>query len=301
MNLETDENSKKQLEPKSGFLYLVGTPIGNLGDLSPRAKNLLSKVSVIACEDTRNSGQLLKHLKIKATLISFHRHNTQSRIPKLLDLLKGGESIALISDAGLPGISDPGEELVYAAKEAKFCVVCIPGPCAAITALVSSGMPSQRFCFEGFLPSKQKYRAQILSQIAKETRTTIIYESPHKLLKLLKGLSDLCGKDRPLQVARELTKRYEEHIGTTIGDAIQHFSETKPKGEFTLVLGGNNSINKNKKSEYELTEEMRTLISKGLTPSNAAKELAIQSGYSKNFLYALIHEKNSFDNSNDAK
>ena len=191
MALETDDISEEQLRPKSSVLYLIGTPIGNLGDLSPRAKDLLSKVSVIACEDTRHSGQLLKRLNIKSTLLSFHQHNTQSKIPKIIEILKSGKSLALISDAGLPSINDPGEELALATRKAGYEVICIPGPCAATTALVSSGLPSQRFCFEGFLPSNNKQRKLVLNLIAKEQRTTVLYESPHRFIKLLRELSDL--------------------------------------------------------------------------------------------------------------
>ena len=174
------------------------------------------------------------------------------RIPILLQKLKQGNSLALISDAGLPAFSDPGEELVLATKKAGFEVVCVPGPCAATTALVISGLPSKRFCFEGFLSTKSKDRKTSLSLIAKEERTTVIYEAPHRLLKLLRELSILCGEDRPLQISRELTKKYEEQIGPTIGKALEHFSKTLPKGEFTLVLGGAPSIIKTKKDEKEL-------------------------------------------------
>ncbi|AAQ00353.1 MULTISPECIES: 16S rRNA (cytidine(1402)-2'-O)-methyltransferase [Prochlorococcus] len=292
MDLDKEDISKKTFEPNSGVLYVIGTPIGNLGDLSPRAKHLLSNVSVIACEDTRHSGQLLKKFKIKGKLVSFHKHNTKLRIPKLIKELDAGESLGLISDAGLPGISDPGEELVLATRQAGHDVICIPGPCAAITALVSSGLPSQRFCFEGFLPYKQKDRSLILQSIAKEKRTTIIYESPHRLLKLLKELYDLCGTNRPLQVARELTKKYEEQIGPTLGNALEHFTNNQPKGEFTLVLGGKpNSEELKKKNNVELQEEMKRLLDKGLSLKNASRELAKKTGYSKNFLYSLIPQK----------
>nr|WP_269623512.1 16S rRNA (cytidine(1402)-2'-O)-methyltransferase [Prochlorococcus marinus] len=288
MELETDDIAAGELEPSSGALYVIGTPIGNLGDLSPRAKYILSKVTIIACEDTRHSGQLLKHFKIKAKLISFHKHNTFSRIPKLMQALSEGKSIALISDAGLPGINDPGEELVAKAKDNQFNVICIPGPCAAITALVSSGLPSSRFCFEGFLPSKPKDRKSILKLIAKEKRTIIIYESPHRLLKLLKELSDHCGKNRPLQVARELTKKHEEFIGPTINSVIKHFLITKPKGEFTLILGGLCSIIKAETTKEDLLKTIKQLLSQGKSSNDIAKELSLKKGVSKNFLYSLI-------------
>ncbi len=289
MRQGTDYISEKQLEPTPGVLYIVGTPIGNLEDFSPRARNLLSKVSIIACEDTRHSGQLFKKFKIKASLVSFHKYNFHSRIPKLLDALKRGDTLALVSDAGLPSVSDPGEELVAASRDVGNKVICIPGPCAAMTALVSSGLPTQRFCFEGFLPSKPTHRNSLLKTISKEKRTTILYEAPHRLLRLLRELSVLCGEERPIQVARELTKKHEEQIGPTIGQALKYFKENKPRGEFTIVLGGAPPEELLQKSDEELIEEMQKLISNGVSINFAAKELASKTGYSKNYLYALMH------------
>ena len=286
-----NQTSSKRVEPAPGVLYVVGTPIGNLGDLSPRAKSILTKVSVIACEDSRRSGLLLKTLGAKSTLLSFHQHNTKSRIPQLIELLKEKKSLALISDAGLPGISDPGEELIAKAREFNFEVICIPGACAAITALVSSGLSSKRFCFEGFLPIKSKERAKVLEEIAKEKRTTIIYESPHKLIKLLKELSEKCGEDRPLRVARELTKVYEENIGSSIKSVLNHFSNKDPKGEFTLVLGGAPSKITSPMNKSELINKMQTLINKKVSPSEAARKIAKETGQSRRYLYSLIHQK----------
>ncbi len=288
-SLEKDILSKR-LEPSSGVLYVVGTPIGNLGDLSPRAISILQKVSAIACEDTRRSGHLLKKIGAKAPLLSFYKHNTKSRVPKLLKLLKDGQSLAIISDAGLPGISDPGEALVSAARAEGHDVICIPGPCAATTALVSSGLPSKRFCFEGFLPTKSITRREVLGIISKETRTTVIYEAPHRLVRLLKELSDLCGKERPLRVARELTKLHEQQVGTTIGDALDYFSKFRPLGECTIVLGGAPSELDIELSRSELITKMEVLIKAGSTPSEAAREIAIQTGQTKRLLYALLHD-----------
>ncbi len=288
INLETNDFYSKGFEPNPSVLYIVGTPIGNLADLSPRALNVLSKVSVVACEDTRRSGNLLKKFNIKAKLISFHQHNAKSRIETLLKILGEANNLALISDAGLPGISDPGEELILKARKKGYKVICIPGPCAATTALVSSGLPSSRFCFEGFLPSKKKDRELILMNIAKETRTTVLYESPHRLLKLLQELSIFCGKNRPLQVSRELTKLHEENIGNTIEDVQNHFLETKPKGEFTLVLGGAAKAEANIHDNLILKEKIKKLIEKGISPSAAAKELSNKTNHSRNFLYSLI-------------
>ncbi len=280
---------RQRQEPAPGVLYVVGTPIGNLGDLSPRAKSLLKKVSAIACEDTRHSGQMLKQIGAQATLFSFHEHNTASRLPQLLEILKAGQSLALISDAGLPGISDPGEKLVSAVRDNGHDVICIPGPCAATTALVSSGLPCDRFCFEGFLPSKGKTRKKLLEIIANEPRTTVIYEAPHRLLKLLQELNELCGKNRPLKVARELTKIHEQQIGPTVGEALKYFSEKKPIGECTIVLGGAPAELNIQLSSSKLLAEMKELIKAGASANEAARTLARKTGERKRALYALLH------------
>tara|TARA_Y100001968_G_scaffold53423_1_gene44492 strand:+ start:1412 stop:2299 length:888 start_codon:yes stop_codon:yes gene_type:complete len=292
MDLITDHYlQEERSEPCPRTLYLVGTPIGNLGDLSPRAKSILKNVSLIACEDTRRSGKLLKKIESKVPLLSYHKHNFKSRQSKLLKILASKGSIALISDAGLPGINDPGEELVYAAKLHHYKVICVPGPCAATTALVISGLPSQRFCFEGFLPKKPSIRRKVLEDISQEKRTTIIYESPHQLIKLLEDLSILCGKDRPIQIARELTKRYEETIGKTIEEAIKYFILHKPKGEFTIVLGGNNNSQENRISESEALIKLNSLINQGERSNIAAKKIAEETGYEKKWLYSKLHKE----------
>ncbi|QNI85943.1 2-O-methyltransferase [Synechococcus sp. PROS-7-1] len=281
---------KQRAEPDAGVLYVVGTPIGHLGDLSPRARALLIAVDTIACEDTRHSGQLLSALGSQARRCSFHQHNTHTRIPQLLEELGDGRSVAVISDAGLPGISDPGEELVRAAREANHAVICIPGPCAATTALVSSGLPSGRFCFEGFLPSKGRERKERLVELAAEQRTTVLYEAPHRLLKLLEELAEHCGGDRPLHVGRELTKRHEEQVGPSVKAALEHFAQHAPQGEFTLVLGGAEPAEATLFSNERCLEELRNLINQGLKASEAARELAPASGRSRRELYALLHE-----------
>ncbi len=279
----------KRLEPAPGVLYVVGTPIGNLGDLSPRAKFLLQNVSAIACEDTRHSGYLLKTLGANAPLFSFHKHNATNRTPQLLDLLKNGESLALISDAGLPGISDPGESLVAATKQAGHDVICIPGPCAAITALVSSGLPCNQFCFEGFLPSKGKSREEILLRVSKENRTTIIYEAPHRLIRLLDELEGLCGEERSIQIAKELTKLHEQQIGSTIKEVREYFSVNKPIGEFTIVLAGATKEAVIPPSSEDLLEQMKVLMKAGASANEAAREIAKSSGLAKRILYSLLH------------
>ena len=278
-------------EPAPGTLYLVGTPIGHLGDLSPRARELLRQVDVIACEDTRHSGQLLASLGAQGRRLSFHQHNTRSRLPQLLELLKQPLSLALISDAGLPGISDPGEALAAAARSDGHEVICIPGPCAATTALVSSGLPSGRFCFEGFLPTKGRDRQQRLADIARESRTTVLYEAPHRLLALLDELVTHCGEDRPVQVARELTKRYEQQIGPTVGAAMEHFRQHPPQGECTLVLGGAPLQPTTQHSEAELLRRLEQHMKAGASASDAARELAEQTGTSRRELYALLHRR----------
>jgi len=291
MNLiDNNQPQQERSEPRPGTLYLVGTPIGNLGDLSPRAKYILKNVSLIACEDTRRSGQLLKIIKSKVTLVSYHKHNVKRRQSQLLEKLENKESIALISDAGLPGINDPGEELVHAARENNYEVICIPGPCAATTALVISGLPSQRFCFEGFIPKKKTMRKKRLQAIAQENRTTIIYESPHQLIKLLEDLLILCGKERPIQIARELTKRYEETIGSSIEEVLNYFVINKPKGEFTIVLGGNNN-HENIASEDEALNKLNKLIKEGEKSNDAARKVAEETGYKKKWLYSKLHKK----------
>ena len=282
------------------MLYLVGTPIGHLGDLSERARTVLAAADVIACEDTRHSGQLLSSLGAKGKRLSFHQHNTRGRIPQLLELLEADQSVAVISDAGLPGISDPGEDLVAAARAAQREVICIPGPCAATTALVSSGLPSGRFCFEGFLPPKGRQRRERLAAIAAEPRTTVLYEAPHRLLQLLGDLQELCGDDRPLQVARELTKRHEQQVGPTVGAALQHFNTHKPQGEFTLVLGGAPATTSEEHDDSYWRDALQQLIDTGISANAAAKQLAASSGRSKRELYALLHTEASNNAADDA-
>ena len=282
------------------MLYLVGTPIGHLGDLSERARTVLAAADVIACEDTRHSGQLLSSLGAKGKRLSFHQHNTRGRIPQLLELLEADQSVAVISDAGLPGISDPGEDLVAAARAAQREVICIPGPCAATTALVSSGLPSGRFCFEGFLPPKGRQRRERLAAIAAEPRTTVLYEAPHRLLQLLGDLQELCGNDRPLQVARELTKRHEQQVGPTVAAALQHFNAHKPQGEFTLVLSGAPATPNEEHDDSYWRDALQQLIDSGISANAAAKQLAASSGRSKRELYALVHTETCTSAGDDA-
>jgi 16S rRNA (cytidine1402-2'-O)-methyltransferase len=281
-------------EPAAGVLYLVGTPIGNLGDLSPRARQVLAGADRIACEDTRRSGLLLHQLGLRQAgtgprLVSFHQHNQTSRIPELLAALAAGEAVAVISDAGLPGISDPGEALVAAARASGHGVICVPGPSAVTTALVSSGLPTGRFCFEGFLPAKASQRRARLQELAHEQRTLVLFEAPHRLLELLADLLAELG-DRPLQVARELTKRHEEQVGPTVRAALEHFQATPPQGECTLVLGGAPATPAQASWDPgALRAALEELVASGLSSKDAARALAERSGHSKRELYALLH------------
>ena len=280
-------------EPAAGVLYLVGTPIGNLNDLSPRARHVLGGVDRIACEDTRHSGLLLHNLGLRsgespARLVSFHEHNQTSRIPELLEALEAGEAIAVISDAGLPGISDPGEALVAAVRAAGRTVICVPGPCAVTTALVSSGLPAGRFCFEGFLPPKATQRRSRLKELAQEPRTLVLFEAPHRLLQLLEDLLAELG-DRPIAVTRELTKRHEQHVGPSVSAALEHFRQTPPQGEFTIVLGGAQATASQPRSDDELQQALSALVASGLSRSDAARQLAQETGMARRELYALLH------------
>ncbi len=281
--------SHRNNEPERGVLYIVGTPIGNLEDISLRASNILKKVSLIACEDTRKTGKLLKYISVSNNLISFHQYSSRDRLDFLISKLKKGNSIALVSDAGMPLISDPGNHLVRETKDNNLDVICIPGPCAAITALVSSGIDSSQFTFFGFIPKSSKDRENILKRIFKNEITSIIYESPKRILKLLHDLKDLCGIDRDIVVMKEITKRYEQHFGFKIDDVIEKLDGKELKGEFTLIISGNKNIKREEefKEEY-LRVELTKLIQAGLSHSAAANYLSSKSGLSKNKIYKLI-------------
>ena len=279
--------SHRNIEPENGVLYLVGTPIGNLSDISQRALNILDKVSLIACEDTRQTKKIMNTYKISNKMESFNLHNSFNKITKIIDYLNTGKSIALVSDAGMPSICDPGEELVRRTLLAGHEVICIPGPCAAITALVSSGLSSSKFIFEGFLPKKKIEREKILLEISKCEKTTIIYESPHKLNVLLKELKSYCGGSREIRVARELTKKFEQHIGQNVDELIEIFKKNEPKGEFTILIKG---VLRKKNSIIDdslLREELHELVSLGLTLPSASKYLAKKHNLSKRRIYNL--------------
>ena len=283
--------SHRNREPERGVLYIVGTPIGNLEDISLRASNILKKVSLIACEDTRITGKLLKNISISNKLISFHKYSSNDRFDFLISKLKKGDSIALVSDAGMPLISDPGYRLVREIKNKNLDVICIPGPCAAITALVSSGIDTSQFTFFGFIPKSSKDREVVLKKIFENQATSIVYESPKRIIKLLNDLKDLCGIDRDVVVMKEITKRYEQHFGYKIDNIIEKLEGIELKGEYTLVISGNNNIKREDevKEEY-LRDELLELIQIGLSHSAAANYLSKKSRLSKNKIYKLILE-----------
>ena len=274
-------------KPQRGVLYIVGTPIGNLYDTSFRALNILKNVSLIACEDTRETKKIMNKFEIRNKLISFNMHNSFKRIPTIINYLKKGESIALVSDAGMPSICDPGENLIREVKCNKLDTICIPGPCAALTALVSSGFPSSSFSFEGFLPRKQSERNKILFDISKNEKTTILYESPHRIIKLLLELKKHCGGEREIQLYRELTKKFEENIGSNIDEVIENIQNKEFLGELTLVIKGLINSNDKKLNLIFLKKELNELVNAGLSLSSASKYLAKKKGISKNIIYKL--------------
>ena len=279
--------SHRTEEPENGILYIVGTPIGNLNDISQRALNILSNVTLVACEDTRQTKKIMSKFNISNKLISFNKHNSSIKIPKMVKDLKEGKSMAIVSDAGMPGICDPGEDIVKGAKIEGINIICIPGASAAITALVSSGMPSSSFVFEGFLPKKKIDREKILLEISKNEKTTIIYESPKRLKKLLNELKEFCGGDREIMVARELTKKFEEHVGNNINDVVEFFREKNIIGEITIVLKGIKKRDLHL-DKFTMKKDLQDLINAGLSLSAASKYLAKKNGLKKSEIYNLI-------------
>ncbi|MGG6297415.1 16S rRNA (cytidine(1402)-2'-O)-methyltransferase [Leptolyngbya sp. AN02str] len=267
-------------------LYIVATPIGNLEDMTFRAIRILQEADAIAAEDTRHTGKLLHHFQISTPQISYHDHNRTSRLPELLTLLEQGKSVALVSDAGMPGISDPGYELVCACAEVGIEVIPIPGASAVITALSASGLPTDRFVFEGFLPTKGQERRDRLEAIAQESRTVVMYEAPHRVRQTLADLQETVGGDRAIVLARELTKLHEEFWRGTVNDAIAHHTQREPQGEFTLVLAGA-AIAAPTLSESALIAELEHLIKNGMSRSQASRQLAHQTSLPRRHLYQL--------------
>ncbi len=269
-----------------GTLYLVGTPIGNLSDFSQRAIKTLSEVDFIAAEDTRVSIKLLNHFGIKKPLVSYYEHNRVQSGAKILERILSGEDCALVTDAGMPAISDPGEDLVKICAEANVPVITIPSGTALVSALAVSGLPTQRFCFEGFLSTAKKSRIEHLNELKTEKRTMIFYEAPHKLLRTLTDMLEFWG-DREIAICREITKLHEETLRTTFSGALAHFEEKNPKGEFVLVIRGAVEEKEETMPIEEAVSLVLNLKKEGKPLKMACKEIAEQSGFSKNTLYDL--------------
>lgn len=272
-----------------GILYMVATPIGNLEDMTYRAVRTLKEVDLIAAEDTRNSIKLLNHFEIKTPLTSYHEHNKYEKAEELVARLEAGNDIAIITDAGTPGISDPGEELVKKCYEAGITVVPIPGACAAVNGLIASGQPTRRFSFEAFLPADKKERRAVLDELAGETRTIIIYEAPHRLVKTLTELKGTLG-DRELTVCKELTKKHETFFRTTICEAEEYFRLNEPRGEYILVIKGRTreeiaKENAAKWDDVDITEHIKMYMSYGMDKKEAVKQVAVDRGVPKRDIY----------------
>ncbi len=276
----------------AGMLYLVPTPIGNLGDISLRCRETLENADFIAAEDTRVSLKLLNHLGIKKSLVSYYEHNKAQKGNVIVERILAGETCALVSDAGSPAISDPGEDLVRQCAEAGITVCAIPGPCAVITALSISGQSTGRFCFEGFLSTAKKSRREHLESLAGEQRTMIFYEAPHKLLATLESMAAVFGADRPVSLCRELTKLHEEVIRTTLGEAIARYQEQAPKGEFVLVVAGAAPAVQETATPDDAAARVAALIEQGLSRKDAIKQTAKELDLPKNVVYdAALREE----------
>ena len=269
----------------AGTLYLVPTPIGNLGDISIRCRETLEQADFIAAEDTRVTLKLLNHLGIKKSLVSYYEHNKASKGNVILDRILAGETCALVSDAGSPAISDPGEDLVKQCAEAGVTVCAIPGPCAVITALSISGQSTGRFCFEGFLSTAKKSRREHLESLIHESRTMIFYEAPHKLLSTLEDMAAVFGDDRPISLCRELTKLHEEVVRTTLGEAIRRYTDQPPKGEFVLVIAGAPEQPKEAATADDAAARVKALMAGGTSRKDAIRQTAIELDLPKNVVY----------------
>ena len=273
-------------EVNSGTLYIVGTPIGNLEDTTFRAIKTLQEVDLIAAEDTRHTSKLLQHFQILTPQLSYHQHNEQSRIPELIEKLNQGKAIALVTDAGMPAISDPGYELVKVCVEANISVVPIPGVTASITALCASGLPTNKFIFIGFLPTKIKLREEQLEKLSNSLETVVLYESPYKLLQTLEDLAKILGGNRKIVLARELTKLHEEFWRGTVGQAIIYYQNNQPKGEFTLVIAGAEP-ELPVLSEDTIRQELQELFAQGISRSQASRQLSQKINLSRRKIYQI--------------
>lgn len=273
----------------SGMLYLCATPIGNLGDVSPRCLEVFGAADIIACEDTRRTLQLLNHFGIQKPLTSYHEHNKREKGEYLISLLKGGKNIALVSDAGTPAISDPGEDMVRLCIENDICVTSIPGPVAGINALILSGLSTKRFSFEGFLSVNNRHRNEHLASVKNDTHTLIFYEAPHKLRTTLSDMSAVFGSGRKIAIVRELTKLHEEVLRTTLGEACDYFDENKPRGEYVLIIEGASEKDKSGEpvwwSELDIISHVDEYIKRGEDKKDAIRLCAKDRGMPKRDVY----------------
>ena len=284
-NLDYEKNKIEK-----GMLYLVATPIGNLADMSERAIKVLSEVDFIAAEDTRNSLKLLSYLDISKPMVSYFEHNKRERGQIIADRLKNGESCALITDAGTPAISDPGEDIVALCAEQNIPVTSIPGACAGIVALTLSGLPTGRFCFEGFLSANKGERRERLSELENEKRTMIFHEAPHKLKATLEDMKNTFGEDRKISLCRELTKKNEEVLRLTLASAVEYYENNAPRGEYVLIIEGKtkNTKEENFFQNMSIEEHVNFYISNGLSKMDAIKSCAKDRGVHKNVIYKEI-------------
>ena len=277
----------------SGTLYLCATPIGNLGDMTFRAVEILKTVDLIAAEDTRNTLRLLNHFDIKTPMTSYHQHNLETKGPALIEKLKAGQNIALVTDAGMPGISDPGEDLAKGCRMEGTRETIAPGASAGISALVLSGMDARRYVFEGFLPVDKKERAGVLKNLEKETRTTVFYEAPHRLTDTLKALLDAAG-DRDAATVREITKKFEEVRRDSLSGLLKYYGENPPRGEFVVIVGGlSESVLRQEEidswAETSIEDHLQMYMDKGMSKKDAMKAVAKDRGVSKREIYAYLN------------
>ncbi|MFC6322914.1 16S rRNA (cytidine(1402)-2'-O)-methyltransferase [Companilactobacillus baiquanensis] len=280
---------KSFVDNSKGCLFLVPTPIGNLDDMTFRSVKTLQDVDLIAAEDTRNTMKLLTHFEIETELISFHEHNTAQRIPELIEKLEQGTNIAQVSDAGTPSISDPGKELVKAAIENNISVVPLPGATASISALIASGIEPQPFYFFGFLPRKGKERKEALDNISNRVETSIIYESPKRVVKTLNDLKTSLGEDRQVVLARELTKIHEAFLRGTVAQTLDYYQEHDPKGEFVIIISGKTIESNAEMTDSEIINAIDLEIQAGRKPNQAIKDIANQNLLKKQVVYNLYH------------
>ena len=289
----TNDNGGKAERRGQGMLYLCATPIGNLEDITYRVLRILKESDIIAAEDTRNSIKVLNHFEINTHMTSYHEFNKVDKARVLVDKMRAGANVALITDAGTPGISDPGEELVRQCHEAGIAVTSLPGAVACVTALTMSGLPTRRFCFEAFLPYDKKERKEVLAELIDETRTIIVYEAPHKLKATLRELAEVFGMDRRLSICKELTKRHENVFLTTFEEAIRYYDENEPRGEYVLVIEGKSrsQLKEEAAAAWEsmsVEEHVNMYIGQGMDKKEAMKAAAKDRGVSKREIYSQL-------------